>query len=931
MNNMLKSLPLLTLAAALCGSLLPTGTVRADYTPPASDHLDLNFDYDWKFIKGDSAGAEAPTTDDSSWSTVTLPHTFTDNKFRNWISTRNDKEKEDEDKIYIGKTWYRKHFTLDPSWAGRKVLVEFQGITRSANFYINGKAVGIYENGVAPCGIDITDGVKFGADNVLAVMVDNDDNYKTQEYGVAIPYGQPFNPNFGGINRDVVLHISGKVYQTLPLYRNLGTLGTYIYPTDVNPQAGSATIHIEPEVKNDSGAAVNATCTSTVLDADGNAVLTETSQPQSIAPGAVAVFKMTGNLAKARLWSDESPYLYKVYTTTSVDGKVADVHEITTGFRKTGFSADKGLTINDKQVYLKGYAPRTSMEWPAVGVPNDWLNETDFKMMREDNGNFCRPMHIGPRPIQVEAADKFGIVMVCPAANNEGDEKDPAKWHAICDIMRDLTIYYRNSPSVFFYEGCNQILSAEHMTDMKNIRLKWDPNGGRMAGLRSNDKDRTDDIREYGATMDNAGNSDKSPTWDAEYGRGEGPRRVWDDYTPMLNPRWDGKNPDPTPAKGTVGDTTHKYLLGGYFYIASNYHQGLGLKGGGDAIGEYMDPNNHAYFRLNSSEDMVLENLAKYWARYARSAIVKSPDVRKEAGVMVGGAKIIWSDSVTDGRMRDMEVTRTSGVVDGARLPKELYWAFQVAQAPEDKPGVYIVGHWNYPAGTVKRVYVVSNTPQVRLQTYDSGGKLLKDYGLGKTDFFPAYFSREGDQVNHYVFAFENVAWQPGSIKAIATDASGKQLAETEKKTVGAPAAIKITPILGPSGKWFADGNDIAMFDVEVVDAAGNRCPTYEDTINFTCSGDGIFLGGYNSGIRDSTNLDHKTSGYHLNVECGINRVFVRATRKGGTFTLNATSTAAGEPALKPGTASATSTDIVVNGGLSTQWPQKYPGPLAAK
>ena len=926
MNHMSLPRPFLTLAtAALLACACAPGFLRADYTPPPSDHLDLNFDYDWKFsIDGKVDGAEAPGFDDSSWSTVSLPHTYDDNKFRNWISTRNDKEKEEEDKIYFGKTWYRKHFTVDPSWEGRKVIVEFQGITRAAVFYINGQKVGMYENGVAPCGIDLTGKLKAG-DNVLAVQVDNDENYKAQEYGgVQIPYTQPFNPNFGGINRDVVLHVANKVYQTLPLYRNLGTVGTYIYPSNIDTFSKNLTVNVEPEVKNETDAPQEVACSSTVVDADGKPVLTLSSQPQSIAPGAMATFKMAANLASAHLWSPDYPYLYKVYTATSVGGKITDVQEITTGFRKIAFSGEGGLVVNGRPLYLKGYAPRTSMEWPCVGVPVDWMNEMDFKLMREDSGNFCRPMHIGPRPVQVQAADKFGVVMVCPAADNEGDQKEAPKWQAVLDIMRDLTIAYRNNPSVFFYEGCNQLLSPQHMTDMKNVRLKWDPNGGRMAGLRSNDKDKTDDIREYGATMDNAGNSDKSPTWDAEYARAEGPRRIWDDYSPMLNPRWDGKNPDPTPVKGTAGDTTHKYLLGGYFYIASDYHQHLGLVGDGDAIGEYMDPNKHAYFRLNSSEDLVLENLAKYWARYARSAIVKSPDVRKEAGVMVGGAKIIWSDSVTDGRMRDTEVTRTSGVLDGARLPKELYWAFQVAQAPEDKPGVYILGHWNYPAGTVKRVYVVSNTPKVTLQTYDASGKLVKDYGQGRINFFPEYFSREGDQVNHYVFAFDNVAWQPGSIKAIGTDDKGTQLAAAEKKTVGAPAALKLTPIVGPSGQLRADGNDIAMFDVEVVDAAGNRCPTYEDRVDFTCSGEGTFLGGYNSGIRDSTNIDHKTSGYHLNVECGVNRVFVRATRKAGTFTLNVSSTAAGQPPLKPASASVTSTPFTVTNGYTAESPQKY-------
>ena len=91
-------------------------------------------------------------------------------------------------------------------------------------------------------------------------------------------------------------------------------------------------------------------------------------------------------------------------------------------------------------------------------------------------------MHIAPKPIQVSAADRFGVVMVVPAANNEGDAKEADIWRERLDIMRDVTIYYRNSPSVLFYEGCNQILSTQHMTDMKKVRTTWDPYGGQPGG-----------------------------------------------------------------------------------------------------------------------------------------------------------------------------------------------------------------------------------------------------------------------------------------------------------------------------------------------------------------------------------------------------------------------------------------------------------------
>ncbi len=139
---------------------------------------------------------------------------------------------------------------------------------------------------------------------------------------------------------------------------------------------------------------------------------------------------------------------------------------------------------------------------------------------------------------------------------------------------------------------------------------------------------------------------------------------------------------------------------------------------------------------------------------------------------------------------------------------------------------------------------------------------------------------------------------------------------------------MRITPVAGPSGQWMADGSDIEMFDVEVVDAGGNRCPTYEDAITFSCSGNGVFLGGYNSGIRYSTNFTNLTSGYSLNVECGINRVFVRSTRTAGNFTLTA-SRAVGD--LAPASQTVASTAVDDTNGVSTVWPQKYAFTLGAE
>jgi hypothetical protein len=403
-----------------------------------------------------------------------------------------------------------------------------------------------------------------------------------------------------------------------------------------------------------------------------------------------------------------------------------------------------------------------------------------------------------------------------------------------------------------------------------------------------------------------------------------------------------------------VNNSNYKYVLGGYFNISSLYHQNFGFYGinemiafnsadvtgygQSDFIGEYLTPIPNgtsftgAYFRLNSSEEMVLENTAKQWARYARSNFVQSQSVSTTKGVNIGGAKIIWSDSWTDGRMHDMEVSRTSGVVDGVRLPKEVFYAMQVAQNPTPNSQVYIVGHWNYPAGTVKTMYVVSNTATVDLQTFDTTGKLIKDYGGGTTSFFPTSILPTGsDQVNHWVFQYTNVAYQPGSIEAIGSDGNGKVVATCTKSTAGNPDHLVITPTTGPSG-WMADGSDIAWFDVQVVDSKGNRCPTYEDNVTFSCSGNGQFLGGYNSGVRYSTNLANLTSGYSLRIESGINRVFVRSTRTAGAFTLSVTGvnnvTGANFATVS---SQITSTSVLDTNGLSTVWPQKSAATLGTE
>ena len=225
-----------------------------------------------------------------------------------------------------------------------------------------------------------------------------------------------------------------------------------------------------------------------------------------------------------------------------------------------------------------------------------------------------------------------------------------------------------------------------------------------------------------------------------------------------------------------------------------------------------------------------------------------------------GGANWIFSDSTSGGRV-PAEVASAGGEVDGVRLPKEAYYACAAMWRAD--PQVHLVGHWTYPAGTKKNVYVASNADDVEL-------------------FVNGQSRGHGEVSDKFLFTFANVTWAPGEIKAVASS-GGRIIATQSKSTAGAPVALRLTALTATGGLR-ADGSDIALVDVEAIDAKGERCPTFQQRVDFETDGPAIWRGGYNSGKIDSTNHTF------LDLEAGLNRVAVRATRLAGAITVRAKS-----------------------------------------
>jgi len=802
------ALSLLALAAGLAG---PRRLIAAATTAPEV-RLTLNFNPDWRFTKSDPAGSAAPDFDDSGWTRVSTPHTYNDiDTFDHW-STPGHRGEQIQ---WSGRTWYRKTFEVPASWKGRKMFIEFGAARQVAEVYLNGHLLGVSKTGFTPFGFDLSDGLRYGGANVLAVMCDN--RYGKDPLGTAadtnlaavsrafneaipekiedlqawqIPWNNPhWHPAHGGLFRDVRAYVTDPLHITLPLYSFLATAGPYAYATDIS--AESARITVEVPIENGRSAAGRVETLVTVADATGSVVL-RLSHADEIAAGGRTVAVVSGILANPILWGPVHPHIYTVHCSLTAGGAAVDASEVSLGVRSARWSATEGLFLNGSHLKLHGWGQKPTDEWPGLGAAQpDWMHDYTLELMQAAGGNFVRWGHCAAGDAQITGDDRLGLLTEQPGVDGESDTVKSA-WKLRVQAFRDMIIYFRNHPSIVIWEGGNQKVTAEHAHELRALMDLYDPHGGRAYAHRRADE-ATAAVMDVGIGTEGGREIARLPVVEGEYDREESPRRVWDDQSPP--------NFGYPEAKGQT------YQLTSEQYAVNEISQAVGK----------IAAAHHS-----------------------------------------GGANWIFSDSTSGGRV-SVEVARAGGEVDGVRLPKEAYYACQVMF--RNVPAVHLIGHWTYPPGTKKTLFAVAVADDVQLRL---NGRLL---GPGKRS-------------EHYLYTFPDVVWEPGTLAAEAL-IGGQVVATDTRRTAGPAAALRITSITGPGG-FRADGSDVALFDVEAVDASGERCPTFQKRVDFTCTGPAIWRGGYNSGRIDSINHTY------LDLEAGINRISVRATRDPGTVTIGA-------------------------------------------
>jgi beta-galactosidase len=841
--------------------------------PAAAQRLTLNFNPDWKFIKDDPAGAQAADFNDSAWTNVSAPHTYNDtDTFDDW-SIRGHHGEQNQ---WGGRTWYRKTFTVPQSFQGKKVYIEFEAVRQVAEVYLNGKLLGTSKTGFIPFGFDLTPYLQFGKTNVLAVMCDNrfmKDPLGPEASSSEAPAAN--NPlNIAPTASPSLAAVQTKFNSTIP--DTVEELQAYQIPWN-NPHWHPAHGGIYRNVR------------------------LYVTDPLHISLPLYSFLQTAG------------PYIYA--TDVSTDAATVNLEVPIENSRGTGEKVElvaRVLDRNGKAVLTMRHdgdvvagASATFKVWGSLPKPELW--ESDYPYLYrvdcelEVNGQTVDTAEIplGIRTVKWTADKGFFINGHHEKLHGWG-QKPTDEWPGLGAAQPDWLHF----------------LTLNLMKEAGGNWVRW---GHCAAGPSM-----IADCDELGLMVEQPGLDGESDTVRAAWKlRASGFRDMIIYY--RNDPAiliWEGGNQKVTRAHAAeLRGYVDKYDPHGgraYAHRRSDEVDGefmnvcIGTEGGWElknlpvVEGEYdreesprrvwddFSPPNFGYPEAKGRSDYILTS--------EQYAVNQMAQYLKKLGMPehCGGANWIFSDTTSGGRDA-AEVARAGGEVDGVRLPKEAYYVCRAMFDARD-PQVHIIGHWTYPAGTKKTMYVACN--RERVQLFVNG----KSLGFGTP-------SPDGP----YIVSFKDVVWEPGEIKAVAYS-GGIAVATDTLRTAGPAVALRLTPIVNPNGGLRADGSDILLMNVEAVDAKGERCPTFQQRVDFQTKGHGIWRGGYNSGKTNSINHPY------LDLECGINRVAVRAMRTAGPITVRATC-----KGLKSASVTVKSVPFKTENGYATELPVVPLMPLPAQ
>jgi beta-galactosidase len=394
-----------------------------------------NFNRDWKFAKGAQPGAEAVQFDDSAWTAVRLPH--------DWAISGPYEPQGDP---HTGKLpwrsegWYRKSFSLPAADAGKRLYLDFDGVMAMPTVYINGRKAGGWDYGYVSFRVEVTDYVKPGQPNLVAVHVD------TREHNSRWYPG-------AGIYRKVQLVVNEPVH--------IAHWGVGVLTPEVKKTA--ANIRVETKLENHTGAKVQAEIETTVLDPKRRAIAklrtSHTAAPEG-SPPCVSLI----SIPAPELWDLQSPKLYTAVTRVFVAGRLVDAEETPFGIRTFHFTANDGFHLNGRRVQLKGVCLHSDLG-PLGMAFNTRAMERELQIMQDMGVNAVRTSHNPPAPELLDLCDRMGIVVWDEAFDKWDGTATLPKGVSIPEHGRkqytNFILRDRNHPCIVVWSVGNEIFTLE--------------------------------------------------------------------------------------------------------------------------------------------------------------------------------------------------------------------------------------------------------------------------------------------------------------------------------------------------------------------------------------------------------------------------------------------------------------------------------------
>ncbi|KHL24693.1 glycoside hydrolase [Croceibacterium mercuriale] len=423
------------MAALLAGAL---------HQPAAAQRIVTPLEDGWRFIQADPEGAEAATTDDGAWQTVSVPH--------DWAIAgpfdQNARGAGENGFLPTGVAWYRHTLDVMPQ-AGRRYFVEFDGIMERSGVWVNGQHVGYRPQGYVSLRYDITRYLRSDAPNVIAVRSDT----------AAAPSSRWYNGS--GIYRRARLVETGELHITQD--------GAFVHTPRI--AADGATVAVSTELENAAEGATDARVEIVLTDPDGREVARTTTPVQRVDGLRKAVVAAELPMPTPRRWHTDDPALYTASIRVLGPDGASDAQDVRFGVREAEFRADSGFWLNGENIKLKGVALHHDGGAVGAAVPLDVWRQR-LTALQALGVNAIRTAHNVPSPEFLDLCDELGLLVMDELFDQWNVAKTPYDYHQFFGdwhkrdtaemIRRD-----RNHPSIVVWSAGNEIHDTAYPVEAK--------------------------------------------------------------------------------------------------------------------------------------------------------------------------------------------------------------------------------------------------------------------------------------------------------------------------------------------------------------------------------------------------------------------------------------------------------------------------------